>query len=161
MTMAKSVEQTYLEAALEAALERTGGIVSIETSAVLHGVAAMLALAERRRKPKPAPPEKLKLPFTSTKLFNELHERGIANFETYDKGSFGRLNKALARVSGIEYEDLNKLLDFIEGVIVPFLRSKGTELTWDLCVRRTPTWIEKARARNNGKPEQNGGAKWV
>lgn len=110
---------------------------------LLQAVALMLTEAT-----KPASKAKKKkdepvLPFGPKELYEACLERvpHVIGCEPYDRRWFGRMGKALQATSGLEREDLERFLGWVESGGLSFF----SDCTFEHVIKHWGTWIVKAR----------------
>jgi hypothetical protein len=116
---------------------------------LLQAMAAMIAEATKKpaRKKQDAP----KLPF-STKEFYELVLRRVSHIvacEPYNKRWFGALGKKMQDTNGLEREDMERMVQWIEGGGLAF----GSDWTFDHVIKHWSTWLVKARSANQSSAD--------
>ena len=111
--------------------------------AMIEAIAAMLDFTTA--KTKVVKVEKPPLPFGPQHIFDkfeaELSDR--VQLRPYDKSSFGRLGRALQRMSKLEAGDLDLVVSWITS---GGLDSWPTQITWAHVVRHFTSWVTYARA---------------
>jgi hypothetical protein len=113
---------------------------------LLRAMAAMIAEATEMRPPakKAKPKDAPKLPFGPGELYEECKARvpHIIACEPYNKRWFSALGKRLQDTVGLQRDDMNAFVSWVEGGGLDF----GDSWTFDHVVKHWSTWMAKARS---------------
>lgn len=124
---------------------------------VILGLAAMLD--DIYPKPKQGSNTRLdlsSLPFGPGELYAELekHCDDKLQLRPYDKSSFGRLGRVMKNIQGLEREDLDRVIGWIQS---GGLASWSMRPTWNHVCKHFGNWVGYARAWDNGPKSPDSG----
>jgi hypothetical protein len=141
--MAKTRLETIEEIGLRA--YEAGGATPAKS--MIKAFAAMIAEAIRRpsaEAPKAKRVDLTKLPYGPGEVFDELERQcaDIIQLRPYEVTSFGRLGKAMARIQGLEKDDLYRVSSWIAA---GGLKTWTITPTWNHVVKHYPNWVMYAR----------------
>ncbi len=106
--------------------------------------AVCFAVVKNDRKPRKKVTEETKLTVTAQQFWEYLKKSGFG-FNTTDY-QFPRLNKVLSKIHNLSTDDPEILRQYLLGCLEPWMNEKGMSLTWNLIVRKFPTYLENARS---------------
>lgn len=120
---------------------------------LLQAMAAMVAEATKKgkAKPKDAP----KTPFAPQELYELMLARvpHIVACEPYNSRWFGALGKKMQATNGLEREDMERLVQWVEGGGLEF----GEDWSFSHVIKHFDTWLTKARRTNGSTGVRAGG----
>jgi hypothetical protein len=142
-TLASRAKTIYLKG-----LETYKGSKATGDLRMLQATAVMIAEATKPKTRKKKAKDEPTLPFTPRELYELCVERvpHIVACEPYDSGWFGRLGSSLQRIKGLERDDMENLVEWIEVGNLDF----GDNWSFGHIVKHIGNWIPRARATMSG-----------